>query len=557
MTIRSPLQAGQTDFEQAEFAHALTQFQEAHTAAPLAVEPVFWLALTLLRLNDNAQALQCIQWLLQRGEASLGHDPHTALACFISVEQLGAHGEHLFFNQALAYTQLERPADAVAALDRALTCNPEFAEAHNNRAVALRALGRHGEALLSIDRALRIKPDYIDAKYNRGGLLIYFNRHQAALECYDQVLQQEPNHLGALVNRSVAYTAMGRYHDALASLTQSKRLAPDIPQAHVSEAFNHLALGQFEQGWAEYEWRKKLPTHQAYALAPRTPEWDGCASLLGKRIILYAEQGLGDTLQFVRYATLLAERGALVTLAVQSELVELLARVDGVVRTVDMQLGGHQPEVDYQCALMSLPHLLKTDLDCIPARLPYLHADPNQTKSWAQRFDPTRNPLRVGLVWAGGLREHDAAAHATDRMRSMSFDQMVPLLEVQAVDFYCLQKGKQAHAQLEHSPARHRVIDWTDALDNFNSTAALIQNLDLVITVDTSVAHLTGALGKPVWMLNRAHGCWRWLVERTDSPWYPKVMRIFRQPRPMLWAPTIEEVRTALVELTQQSKPSK
>ncbi|HEX8958111.1 MAG TPA: sulfotransferase, partial [Burkholderiaceae bacterium] len=275
-------------------------------------------------------------------------------------------------------------------------------------------------------------------------------------------------------------------------------------------------------------------------------------SLAGKTILLYGEQGLGDILQFIRYARSIAQRGATVHVLVPQALQTLIASCPGVsaVFTSDRLLA----PFDYHCALMSLPLLCGTELSSIPAETPYLSSSAEKQAWWRERIGQAsraslhnglRTGLRVGLVWAGNPRKHDSGAHAADRLRSLRFEQIAPLLDVEGVEFYSLQLGEEAVAQLNGDP---RVIDLTADLHDFEDTAAFVSNLDLVISVDTSVVHLTGAIGKPVWILNRYNTCWRWLAEGMDSPWYPTA-RLFRQSDFGDWDGVVADAKRALSEL--------
>jgi hypothetical protein len=261
--------------------------------------------------------------------------------------------------------------------------------------------------------------------------------------------------------------------------------------------------------------------------------------------LLHSEQGFGDTIQFCRYAPLVAGRGARVLLEVPPPLEELMASLAGVAQVIAAP--DQLPDFDLQCPLLSLPLALRTSLDTVPAQTPYLFAVAAKRSAWRARL-PACEGLRVGLVWAGDPRKQLPDAHSIDRMRSIEFDQLAPILRITGCEFYSLQKGERAVAQLRNGALRQRVVDCTDDLHDFSDTAALIDNLDLVIAVDTSVAHLAGALGKPFWLLNRYNTCWRWLLDRDDSPWYPTA-RLFRQDAPGDWTGVIGRVVVELEKL--------
>jgi hypothetical protein len=281
------------------------------------------------------------------------------------------------------------------------------------------------------------------------------------------------------------------------------------------------------------------------------PLWLGADAIVGKTILLHAEQGFGDTLQFCRYVPLVAELGARVVLEVPKELHELMRTLPCTVQLVSQ--GSPLPAFDLHCPLLSLPLAFETRLESIPARVPYLSAPENKRSVWRDRLGQHER-LRVGLVWAGHPRKHQPVNNRGDRHRSIRFDQLTPVLLIDGCEFYSLQKGDDAVAELRSSALRRRVIDWTDDLQDFADTAALIENLDLVIAVDTSVAHLVGALGKSFWLLNRYDTCWRWLLDRDDSPWYPTA-RLFRQDATRTWDGAIARIQAALRDCAQNYQP--
>ena len=270
--------------------------------------------------------------------------------------------------------------------------------------------------------------------------------------------------------------------------------------------------------------------------------WLGSDEIAGKTILLHAEQGLGDTIQFCRYAPLVSARGARVILEVQAPLHDLMSTLSDAVQIVSA--GQPLPDFDLHCPLLSLPLAFATRLETIPSPTPYLSAQEKKARAWRERLGRYHKP-RVGLVWAGNPRKELPGANRIDGQRSLALDRLAPLFQVAACEFFSLQKGDDAVRQLRDSAARQQVIDCTDDLHDFSDTAALIENLDLVISVDTSVAHLAGALGKPFWLLNRYNTCWRWLLDREDSPWYPTA-RLFRQDATREWEPVIQRVAAAL-----------
>jgi tetratricopeptide (TPR) repeat protein len=402
--------------------------------------------------------------------------------------------------------------ESEASIRKALEIDPYSVNAHNNLGVLLQEQGKLVEAEASCRRAMQIAPNFALAHHNLGVTLREMARFAEAEECCRHVLAMEPEHAGA--------------------------------QFHLS--FLKLLKGDFIPGWQKYEYRWLLPGHEPKPDLVE-PQWRGVEDISGKTVLLYSEQGFGDTLQFSRYAKLVAARGATVIMIVPEPLKSLMARCEGV----SFALTGaeySQPGFDFQSPLLSLPLAFKTELATIPADIPYLSCDPELVRLWQARLGP-KKALRVGLVWAGSARKHLPVAHAVDRMRSIHFDQMAPLLEIEGIEFLSLQLGEETSTQIDGNT---KIRNFTGLIRDFHDTAALIENLDLVITVDTSVVHLAGALGKPVWMLNRFNTCWRWMLDRKDSPWYPS-MRIFRQPKFGDWRSVMEEVEIALRELMASS----
>jgi hypothetical protein len=388
---------------------------------------------------------------------------------------------------------------------------PDLADAHNNLAVALCDLRRHAEAETCAREALRLRPDYADAHSNLGMVLFDLRR----------LLEAETS-----------------YREAL-------RLEPDFPQAHMNLSSALLITGRFEEGWEEHEWRWKARHMAGGARGFSAPLWSGEVLGEGGVLLLHAEQGLGDTLQFCRYAPLAAAR-ARVVLEVQAPLARLLSSLPGVSQVIAR--GEALPAFDAQAPLLSLPRAFGTTIETVPARVPYLAADPDQAAAWGRRLAALPG-LKVGLCWAGEPRAGFPELAAIDARRSISLAALAPLAKVAGVSFVSLQKGAPA-AQAADPPPPMALFDYTAELADFADTAALVENLDLVISVDTSVAHLAGAMARPVWLLNRFDTCWRWLLDRQDSPWYP-TLRLFRQTTPGDWTSVIADLRQALHTLAQ------
>jgi tetratricopeptide (TPR) repeat protein len=457
-------------------------------------------------------------------------------------------------SRGVALRKLGRPADALASQDQAISLRPTDAEALSNRVGALRELQRPQEALAAADHAVAIRPDHAQAHNVRGVALYDLRRLEEAVETYDRAIAIAPDHAKAHTNKALALYELRRFDEAMASYGQAIALRPDFADAHHNQALCRLMLGDDEAGWAQYEWRWRTETLRSTSRDSGPPAWLGRESLAGRTVLLWAEQGLGDTLQFCRYAPDVAALGAEVILQVQPGMERLAARLSGVAQVVT--LGKPAPAHDFQAPLMSLPHALGAG--AAYGAEAYLRADPDEIAAWAGRLAGS-GVLRIGLCWAGGLRLDQFNANTVDRRRSLPLEAFAPLAGVDGLAIYSLQKGPPA-AQLAELQGRGwagpEIIDPTAELKDLADTAALIANLDLVITCDTAIAHLAGGLGKPVWILNRFDACWRWLTDRDDNPWYPTA-RLFRQPAPGDWGSVIERVKDQLTSWSEdQLSPS-
>ncbi len=445
-------------------------------------------------------------------------------------------------NRGNALHKLKRFEAALASHDHALRLRPDYAEAYSNRGNTLHETKRFEEALASYDRALTLKPDYAEAHSNRGNALQELKRFDEAVASYDRALALRGDLAEAHSNRGNALKEMARFDDALASFDRAIAVRPDFADAHFNEAMCRLLIGDFDRGWEKNEWRWQTEQLRDGKRSFSQPLWLGSDAIAGKTILLHAEQGLGDTIQFGRYAPLVAARGGRVILEVQRPLHELMRTLSDAAQVV--AAGDPLPDFDFHCPMLSLPLAFATRLETIPSTTPYLLAPEGKTRAWRERLGKRKRP-RIGLVWAGNPRKELPGANRIDGQRSIAFDRLAPLFQVTGCEFFSLQKGDDAVRQLRDSDWRQAIIDHTGDLHDFSDTAALIENLDLVISVDTSVAHLAGALGKPFWLLNRYNTCWRWLLDREDSPWYPTA-RLFRQDATRAWEPVIARVAAAL-----------
>jgi tetratricopeptide (TPR) repeat protein len=420
---------------------------------------------------------------------------------------------------------------ALEEYERALMVQPDFAFGFNNRGNALQAMGRNDEAIASFERALALKPDLTAAHNNRGNALLNLNRPEEALADYESAIAHKPFAF-ALVNRGSALHYLGRIEEALDSFNRAIALQPELPEAHWNKALLCLAIGDFEQGWPAYEWRWRGATE----LTSRDfsqPQWRG-EDLNGKTILLHAEQGFGDTIQFIRYLPLVAQKGCKVILELPDSLMPLIPGIDGLVSM--HRRGDPLPAFDVHCPLMSLPLSFGTTATTIPASVPYLSAPAERVGAWRTRLAHLGKP-RVGLVWSG------KPSHKNDHNRSIALSRLEPLLSVPDVTFVSLQR-EYRETELP-ALARLPVFRLDETITDFADTAAAIGELDLVIAVDTAVAHLAGALGRPLWLLLSHIQDWRWMHDRTDSPWYPSA-RLFRQSQIGDWDGVIAAVAQEL-----------
>jgi tetratricopeptide (TPR) repeat protein len=433
-----------------------------------------------------------------------------------------------YSNRGNALKELKRLEEAVASYDTAIAIKPDYAEAYSNRGVTLYELKRFEEAVASYDAAIAIKPDYAEAYSNRGNALNRFNRFEEAVVNFDKAIEINPGYAEAYSNRGVALYELKRFEEAVASYDMAIAIKPDYAEAYWNKSLALLVNGDFERGWNLYEWRWQSESSD-FKRDFVQPLWLGTENISGKTILLHAEQGLGDTIQFCRYAELVKAKGARVLLEVPSELQCLLAGLKGVddLLVKDKVL----PAFDYHCPLLSLPLAFKTDLTNIPSPKPYLDVSLQKRKEWAQRLAKKDKP-RVGLVWSG------STGHKNDHNRSLTLQQILPYLPL-GIEYVSLQKELRTVDKhfIELSGIKH----YGDEFKDFTDTAAICDLMDLVISVDTSVAHLAAAIGKTTWVLLPYAPDWRWLLDRDDSPWYQS-MKLYRQYEDMEWGPVLERM---------------
>jgi tetratricopeptide (TPR) repeat protein len=462
-------------------------------------------------------------------------------------------------------------AEALIYYQRALELAPQFPQALNNLANALKHFDRLDEAIVAYRKAVELQPGAPEPLGNLGNALRDIGQWDAAMECYRKALVLQPDHPPTHNNIGNAWSERGQWMNAISAYENALKTNPDYPDAinnlgtalqeigqrnramqlyrranqldpqAVSPPWNiallQLLNGDYENGWRGYEnrWRQKKQCRTFRNF--KQPMWN--PAMGSSTVLLHAEQGFGDAIQFCRYATQVAQTGATVLLECPPKLVRLCSTLRGVSAVIPA--GDPLPHFDSQCPLMSLPMVLGTTLASVPAEVPYLHFDPADAAKLREKFSTQPPGLRVGLVWAG------QSTHQKDRHRSLTLQSFAALGCIPRTRFYSLQVGEHA-GQASHPPAGMKIIDWTSELDDFADTASLISQLDLVVTVDTAVAHLAGAMGKLVWILLAFEPDWRWLLNRRDSPWYPSA-RLFRQPEQGNWDTPLKSLAEHLTQL--------
>jgi tetratricopeptide (TPR) repeat protein len=513
---------------------ALDVYDQALTAKPALPQALIGKGKVLHRLKRYEEALNCYDLALETSpELS---EARTRRADVLNILNRLSHAEAHYF-RAEALRAIERFSEAVETCDKAIKLYPDYHEVWNARGLALAGLGELTDALDSYDRALALRNDSVEVYINRSAVLRTLGRLEEALAGANCALALAPGNASALNNRGNVLRDLGCIAEALNTYDQAVAADPRMAQSHFNRAVCLLLSGDFERGWEEYEWRWQLPEFESGMPQLFLPLWLGEEDVAGSTILVHAEQGHGDTLQFARYVPLLAEKGATVVFAVQPLLRPLLAGLSGAHHILDRI--EDLPPADFRCPLLSLPLAFGARLESIPAAAPYVAPPSARLREWRDNLGARRGP-RVGLAWSGNPR------HKSDRDRSLTLQQLQPIAEL-GLPLYCLQREMRPGDLPEFAMFRN-IHYFGDALRDFADTAALIACLDLVITVDTAVAHLAGAMGKPVWVLLSQAPDWRWMLGRSDSPWYP-TMRLFRQTQPGDWAPVIDRVRTELIKV--------
>jgi tetratricopeptide (TPR) repeat protein len=549
--FREILQQALDYHHQGQLTQAIETYQHVLASNPQQAESLHFLGVALAQLGRHADALVPMSNALaiQPDNAALHNHYGNALAglsrhpeAIISYERAMACDGNLadsHYNCGLALAELNRPEAALACFSKAVELNPAYAQAHNVRGNVLSDLGRTAEALECYERAVLVRPPFVDAWINRSHLLRRLHRFEEALISSERALACDSAHPSAHNCRGAALAGLGRYDEALLSYERAIELSPSLSEAIWNKGLIKLSGGDLREGWRLYESRWNVKSLKLIRRFPEETRWQGDESVDGKVVLLHAEQGYGDTIQFSRYAALVAARGARVVLGVPSALKSLCGSLQGVHEVVAQDA---IPPFDYHCPLMSLPQALGTELSTIPAAARYLRAETSTVARWAERLGKHSKAPKVGLAWSG------RPTHSNDLNRSMRLEELLPITRIKC-HWFSLQKEVRTpdEPHLANTPA---ILRLGEEFTTFADTAALIENVDLVITVDTAIAHLAGALGKPVWILLPYVADWRWLRDREASPWYPSA-RLFRQIAPRDWGPVIERVARELQDLAE------
>lgn len=520
--------------DQGKTAEAVAVYRRAISLDPQAPKPYFNLAISLRRDGKLDEAAACYA-------RAITLKPHYPEAFLNLGNVLMDKGR--FADAALAYRHAAegdlRPETAGSG---AQPSSQFRAHAWTNLGIALKKQGDYDAALDAHRRAIALAPDYAVAHNNLGVLLQDRGRFNEAMAAHREAIRLDPKFGTAHSNLGVALKEQGRIPEAIAAHRRAVAAEPDHPKVHFNLAAALLMAGEFDEGFAEYEWRWKGGVPGLKDRNFLQPQWDG-AALAGRTLLLHAEQGFGDTLQFVRLARSIVKDGGKVVLEAPRALLELVRTASGIDQVV--ATGATLPAFDVHLPLMSLAHVLGTRLHTIPAEVPYLTPAPLLADAWRLRLQ-RRAGLKIGVVWAGNRR------HTHDHQRSIPIDMLLPALAMTGVELYSLQKEPRPGDREVIDGLADCVTDLSPLLRDFAETAAAVSALDLVITVDTAVAHLAGALGRPVWTILPFALDWRWMLERDDSPWYP-TMRLFRQPRPGDWDSVIARVQIEVTKLAMTS----
>ena len=452
-----------------------------------------------------------------------------------------------FLNLGLIEKESDNLELAINLFDKAITLEPTLSEAYLNQGAALNEMYRNEEAISSLNKAISLQPNYAEAYSNKGNALLELNRYDEAISLFDKAISLQPNYAEAYSNKGNALLELNRYDEAISLFDKAISLNPNQVYAHWNKSLALLHINQHELAWPLYEWRWKTKSQKKFQRHYSEPQWSGKESLYGKKILVWCEQGFGDTIQFSRYIKMIADLGGNVIFQTPKELTNCLGSLAGVSQIVEN--GATLPAFDLHTPLLSLPLAFNTHTKTIPSNIPYIFPNPEQVIAWNAKINNQEN-LKVGLVWSSGARiDHFAKRKSIPLSTFAKF-------KIPGVDLYSLQKGFEAENELislnNESWFEPKIINFSSQINDFSDTAALIANLDLIISVDTSVAHLAGAIGKPVWILSRHAIDWRWVPEQ-QKLWYPNAT-VFRQAFDGDWEGVIATAKDLLMNLVNRHK---
>ena len=483
-------------------------------------------------MTTTAEAFRHAQSLFRAGNCS------DAIAVCHQILGFSPDNCATYFLLGVILIRQNNPVGAADCFRNCLKLRPDFSEAHNNLGVILAKEKESELAIHHFDASLYFRPKYTDASINRARLLQEFGRIDEAVEQLQSSLDDEPSNANLHVELGYALMRQGDFEEAVSHYELACQLGPQHAEAHWNLAMTMLTLGDFQSGWKEYEWRWKCSAFAPFAPAYDWPKWDG-SPLDGKTVLLHAEQGFGDTFQFIRFASLLKAQNSEVVFHCQPKVKRLLSKFVGIDRWVSF--GEPTPPCDVHASLLSLPFNLGTTLETLPATVPYLHAEAALVEHWRKELDPIQG-FKIGIAWQGN------SIYQYDGQRSFPLKCFEPLAKIPGVRLISLQKGDGIE-QIAANSDRFAVEDYGSRIDAgedaFVDTAAVIMALDLVIGCDSAIVHLAGALGAPVWLPLAKVADWRWLLNRQDSPWYP-TMRLFRQTEMGDWAAVFDRIAVAL-----------
>jgi hypothetical protein len=515
LTIEEHLAQATALHEQQLPEKALAHLDQILVKAPNHIPALRLRAFSLLGLNKLAESLVCYQQLLSLNN----QDIDALIKC----------GRICLF--------LKQPQNALAYFDTAITIEPNNVRISALRGNAFTALKRPKAAAACYAHALTFAPDDIGLLVNYGCVLYELTDYAQALACFEKIMSINPNHLLGLSYSAFCLVSFNRHIEAMANYEKAIQINPNHAITQFNESLCRLVMGDYKIGWQKHEWR--WISEMAHVNRGFTqPLWLGDADLTNKTILLYAEQGFGDTMHFIRYVPMVKALGAHVIVEAQRELIPFINTIGGIDQIFSQ--GEDLPETDYRCPLMSLPLAFGTELHNIPTTIPYLFSDANLVQQWREKLSHLSQPYKIGITWSGNL------ANKTNTRRAITLEEILKT-KPDNVDFISLQKRilpEELSLLNEHG-----IAHFTNELTDFNQTAALVECLDLVITVDTSVAHVAGAMGKPLWILLAFSADWRWLLNRNDSPWYPTAT-LFRQHAMWDWSKVVDAVKEKLMKFS-------